>query len=413
MALIRVDKLKEGMVIKKDVTAPTGRFIMASGATVEPRHLKLLKSWGVVEVEVEGDDEPDAMPQIPPMSRSDLTKGVAYLDHLFSICGRGTPVLKELSRLATIRIMNKIGEKGISVVPDLAHLDYEVKGRMEDLSRISISSIVGKQTRLFSFSDTYRQIVEVLQSPRSSATQIAQVVEKDTSLSAKLLQIVNSAYYGFPSKIGSIQRAVTILGGRELTTLAIGITAIRYFSNLSQDVLDMEGFWRNAVACGVFARLLAGEKRLPSDNHFFLAGLLRDIGLLLLIGECPVTVEFIIRRSCRDKVSLPVCERESFGFSHSFLGASLLSEWKVPPYLVNIVKYKDNPLFSSEDLESSILHVADCLSFATGYGWSPMMPIPAMEQDGWGRLELSHNVLDTLCSRADRQISEIVDVFLR
>ena len=413
MALIRVDKLKEGMVIKKDVTAPTGRFIMASGATVESRHLKLLKSWGVVEVEVEGDDEPDAMPQIPPMSRSDLTKGVAYLDHLFSICGRGTPVLKELSRLATIRIMNKIGEKGISVIPDLNYLDYEIKIKMEDLSRISISSIVGKQTRLFSFSDTYRQIVEVLQSPRSSATHIAQVVEKDTSLSAKLLQIVNSAYYGFPSKIGSIQRAVTILGGRELTTLAIGITAIRYFSNLSQDVLDMEGFWRNAVACGVFARLLAGEKRLPSDNHFFLAGLLRDIGLLLLIGECPVTVEFIIRRCCRDKVSLPVCERESFGFSHSFLGASLLSEWKVPPYLVNIVKYKDNPLFSSEDLESSILHVADCLSFATGYGWSPMMPIPAMEQDGWGRLELSHNVLDTLCSRADRQISEIVDVFLR
>nr|WP_321502824.1 HDOD domain-containing protein [uncultured Dethiosulfovibrio sp.] len=413
MALIRVDKLKEGMVVKKDVTAPTGRFIMASGATIESRHLKLLKSWGVIEVEVEGDDEPDRMPQIPPMSRSDLTRGVAYLDHLFSICGRGTPVLKELSRAATIRVMNQIGQKGISVIPDLSSVGDEEKGKIEDLSRLSISSIVGKQTRLFSFSDTYRQIVEVLQSPKSSATHIAQVVEKDTSLSAKLLQIVNSAYYGFPSKIGSIQRAVTILGGRELTTLAIGITAIRYFAKLSQDVLDMERFWRNSVACGVFARLLAGEKRLPSDNHFFLAGLLRDIGLLLLIGECPVAVESVIRRSCREKVSLPLCEREVFGFSHAFLGASLLAEWKVPAYLVNIVKYKDNPLFSSEDLESSILHVADCLSFATGYGWSPIMPIPAMDDEGWNKLDLSHNVLEPMCSRAERQISEIVDVFLK
>ncbi len=412
MTLIRVDKLKEGMVVRKDVTAPTGRFIMASGTLIEARHLRLFKSWGVVEVDVDGDEHPEKISDIPAMSRADLTRGVAYLDHLFSVCGRGAPVLKELSRLATVRLMREIGEQGISAIPEI---DLPERSPIvpEDLSDLSISEIIGRQARLFSFSDTYRQIVEVLQSPRSSATHVAQVVEKDTSLAAKLLQIVNSAYYGFPSKIGSIQRAVTILGGRELTTLAIGITAIRYFANISQNVIDMEKFWRNAVACGVFARLLAGEKRITSDNHFFLAGLLRDIGLLLLVGVCPISVESVIQRSSFDKISLPVCEREVFGFSHSFLGASLLSEWKVPPYLVNIVKFKDNPLFSPEDLESSILHVADILSFSSGYGWSSVMPIPAMDLDGWNRLDISHNALDPLFSRADRQIGEIVDVFLR
>ncbi|EFC91821.1 putative signal transduction protein [Dethiosulfovibrio peptidovorans DSM 11002] len=412
MTLLRVDKLKEGMVVKVDVVAPSGRLLLPVGTNLEDKHVRLLKSWGVVEVEIEGEPQPESLPKLPPMPKEAMTKGASYLDHLYSLCGRGSPVLREMFRISTVRIMALIAEKGISVVPDISHMDdLDDPSRIKSLD-LSISQLLGKQNKLFSFSETYRQIVEVLRSPRSSSAHIAQVVEKDTSLSAKLLRIVNSAYYGFPSKIGSIQRAVTVLGGRELTTLAIGVTAIRYFSGLSQNVIDMDRFWRNSVACGVFARLLAGEKHLLSDSHFFLSGLLRDIGLLLLLGECPDFMGKLLDRASSRKMSLPVCEREAFGFSHSFLGAALLSEWQVPPYLISTIKYKDNPLASDDVSESSILHVADVLSFAMGYGWSPIIPIPSLDQDAWDHLELSHNVLDTLTARANRQISEIVGSFI-
>ena len=102
----------------------------------------------------------------------------------------------------------------------------------------------------------------VITDPFATSNDVAQVVNKSPSLAALLLRIVNSAYYGFPSKIDRISRAVTIIGTKEISGLALGISVMRVFSDIPKEVIDMQAFIRHSLACGMLARILAALKNL-------------------------------------------------------------------------------------------------------------------------------------------------------
>ncbi|MEW5772816.1 MAG: HDOD domain-containing protein [Thermodesulfobacteriota bacterium] len=413
---MNIDDLKAGMILDSDLIGPNNRFLLPRGATLDTAHIRMLKAWGVTEADVSGVTreqaqalaEAELSPDALARARGELTPYFAHadLEH---------PAMREIFRLCVQRWARGAPSDCALVGLESCPLPEPGIGPRKDVfakGEGTPASLVRSEVELTSFPDIYFQINEVLQSPRSSASHIADVVSKDTSLTAKLLKLVNSAFYGFPAKIDTISRAIAILGTNELTTLALGISVVENFANIPESLVDMKGFWKHSVACGVLSRILASSKVGLSEERFFVAGLIHDVGRLVMFKRLPFasTQALVLSRSTR--TPLREVEQEVLGFDHSAVSGALLKAWKFPATLELPVRHHHAPSNAMNPLEPSIIHVADVLAIAMQYGSSGSAYVPPLQEKAWENLGQGPGILAQAMAQADRQISEILRAFL-
>ena len=343
-------------------------------------------------------------------SKEQLETAEQILVQNFKNTDMSVDVTREIFRLNKLTIARALKEGNLSAEEALEPKDLGEIVKPASLDKkITANSIVEKEIGLASFPDIYYKINEVLNSPRSSASHMADVVEKDTSLSAKLLKIVNSAFYSFPSKIDSIRRAITIIGTKELATLAVGISAIEAFQGIPKELTNMRLFWKHSIACGVFARLLGTYVEGVSTERLFVSGLLHDVGRLVIFRALPKYSAYSLQLSIRDSRPLASVEKELYGFEHADVGSALMEKWKFPAKLIKNVRFHHAE--AAVDTESSILNIADCLAIAFGSPVSISTVVPSINPVIWNSLGLSPSVIQPIVSQSERQISEIEDVF--
>lgn len=418
MGEISVDFLKSGMVLANDLQDSRGRFLLGKGSVIEEKHIRILKMWGIASADIEGQDQENAareeLHQIEPGL---LIKIREHVDALF--CEPEKPgeheALKELRRLCILRTAHRIAGGAMSV-SDLVR-EEEEKGK----PLISVSppkekilpapDLLARSAQLSSFPDIYYRIVKVLNDTRSSASHLAEVVGNDPGLSATLLKMVNSAFYGLPSSVSSITRAVALIGGNELSTLAMGISVIRYFKDIPPEMFDMKQFWMHSVATGVLARVLAYRNVGLSEEELFIGGLLHDIGRLILYKEYPLTAAFAIRQARQRRVPLFRMEHELFGYDHTAVAGLLLEMWNFPKILTRMITYHHAPADSPGFLEASIINVSTSIATALKIGYSGETLVPTFSDKTWDTLDLSPNVLSPSIKQADRQVGEILQAF--
>jgi HD-like signal output (HDOD) protein len=412
MGLVYIDDVKPGMKLEKDLVCPNGRFLLGKGAVFETKHIKIAKSWGITEAFIEGKDknllDSEAEAAFSP---EELDTAEQILQQNFKNTDMSVDATKEIFRLNKLTIARALKDGDLSAEEALKPIEV---GELNvpapiDKSKMTAAILVEKEIGLASFPDIYYKINEVLNSPRSSASHMADVVEKDTSLSAKLLKIVNSAFYSFPSKIDSIRRAITIIGTKELATLAVGISAIEAFQGIPKELTNMRLFWRHSIACGVFARLLGTYVEGVSTERLFVSGLLHDVGRLVLFRSLPEYSAYSLQLSIRDCRPLASVEKELLGFEHADVGSALMEKWKFPTKLIKNVRFHHAD--AAVDIESSILNIADCLAIAFGSPVSVSTVVPSINPAIWNSLGLSPSVIQPIVSQSERQIDEIEDVF--
>lgn len=412
MGLIYVDDIKPGMKLEKDLYCPNGRFLLGAGSVFEVKHIKIARSWGITEAYIEGADkktldsaaEAEFSPQVLAAAEKVLASTYKYVD--FSV-----EAMQEIYRLNKLAVAEDISQgrvKTEKLFQESPVEDFQPPKPL-DKEKISAKWLVDKEVGLASFPDIYYKINEVLNSPRSSASHMAEVVEKDTSLSAKLLKVVNSAFYSFPSRIDSIRRAITIIGTKELATLAVGISAIEAFKGIPSELTNMRVFWKHSIACGVFARLLGTYMDGVSTERLFVSGLLHDIGRLVIFRSQPEHSAYSLYLSIKEGRPLCDTERDVFGFEHAEVGGALMEKWKFPEKLVRNVKFHHAD--AAVDIESSIVNVADCLAIAFGSPVSLSNIVPSVNTKVWSSLGLSASVIQPIVNQSERQIEEIEDVF--
>lgn len=412
MGLVYIDDIKPGMKLEKDLICPNGRFLLGTGAVFELRHIKIARSWGITEAYIEGEDkkaldraaEAEFTPEVLEIAEKFLLETYKYVD--FSV-----EAMEEIYRLNKLAVAS--GLKNGAVEPDGLFQrplpdSFEQPKPIETLN-VTPKLIVDREVGLASFPDIYYKINEVLNSPISSASHMADVVEKDTSLSAKLLKIVNSAFYSFPSRIDSIRRAITIIGTKELATLAVGISAIEAFKGIPAELTNMRVFWRHSIACGVFARLLGTYVEDVSTERLFVSGLLHDIGRLVIFRSLPEHSAYALYLSLKEGRPLFETEKDVFSFDHAEVGAILMEKWKFPEKLIKNVRFHHAD--AAVTVESSIINIADCLSIAFGSPVSSSNIVPAVNAKIWESLGLSASVIQPIVSQSERQIEEIEEVF--
>lgn len=404
MAIVHTDDVNEGMVLSEAVQDIKGRLLLKEGQTIESSHIRILKMWGITEIKIVGEADSEAESDID----SDLLEKIQEdTKQYFIHTDLNHPAMSEIFRLSVLfRSQSNIEPRKIQaaspqndVITDKTKPDVRNKIMQQDVKLPEIPSIV------FELND-------ILADPLSSADDIAKIVTKSPSLATILLKIVNSSFYGFPSKIDSISRAVTIIGTREIGSLALGISVITIFEGIPEDIIDMNSFLRHGFACGIISRILAAQKDLAQTEQLFVSGLLHDIGRAIIYKYFPDHASALVKKTLISGNLIVQEERECLGCRHTDIGKYLLKKWKLPFSLENNISCHHNPTTANDPVQATIVHLADIIANALELGSSGEKLVPPLNPNAWDILGLSPSCFDVVIKQAINQLSAF-DNFLQ
>jgi HD-like signal output (HDOD) protein len=207
------------------------------------------------------------------------------------------------------------------------------------------------------------RITELLADPQSTARAIGEVIGQDPGLTARLLRLVNSPFYGFRARVDTVSRAVALVGQNAVHNLAVAVSVVRSFSDIPNELVNMDTFWRHGVYCGLIAKDCAARVGILHPERLFVAGLLHDLGSLLLYQGCPDASREALLVANGDEGVLYQAEVETFGFSHAELGGRLMTRWGLPEALADAVACHHLPAAARvAAMEAATLHVAEALA---------------------------------------------------
>jgi putative nucleotidyltransferase with HDIG domain len=216
------------------------------------------------------------------------------------------------------------------------------------------------------------QLIALVGDPKSSARDVAQLISTDQALTAKILKVANSAFYGFPRKIPTVQLAIVVLGFQAVKNLGLSMTVLKRFSRgKDHPLFDRERFWEHAIGCGVAARMLARKLRFSVEGEAFVGGILHDIGKLVLMEYFPEEFSEALEQAESEELSIAESEERVIGVTHAEVGGWLAEKWNLPSPLVDTIAYHHRPqeLKEPDDLVH-LIHVANALVRQFGVGSS-------------------------------------------
>ncbi|MGE4293941.1 MAG: HDOD domain-containing protein [Desulfovibrio sp.] len=406
MKAMNADDLAPGMILAADVHGPDGRVLLAADTLLEERHLRIFQAWGITEVRIQGNGNDAPVPEddFPPEV---IEEARLRVDSVFEPCAFSHEFFIELHRQTVLFRAQTLlqGEE-----PHRIRRCPLIKPQQRPLP--TLRDFLAEANIFVSFPETFFQILDVIDDPGSTAGRLARVVGKDPGMSAKLLRLVNSPFYGFPQQIDSLERAVALVGTRELSQLALGITIIQSFKGISTDALSTREVWTHSLACGVFARVLASHVRGLAGESLFVAGILHDTGRLVMLSKIPGVVAEAMRLSLQVCVPMYMAERQILGWDHTDLARELFRSWGLPPTLQEAAAMHHAPDQSQEVRGASLLHVADIMTIALEYGFNGSSWVPPLHPGAWECLDIPYSVIGPCIRAGARQLDDIMTLFL-
>ena len=215
------------------------------------------------------------------------------------------------------------------------------------------------EANLISLPDIYWRLKEILATHDYSLRDVAQLIVYDPGMTARLLRLVNSAYFGFAAKIDTVNHAVSILGVQQIEDLILTTSIADALGDYECEHLDIKQFWMRSVYRAIAARDLAGECRLMDGERMFVAGLLSGIGHLIMYQSVPVLAQQAQRLANESGKPLHLVEQEVMGFDHAGVAAMLMRNWKLPESHVAVIeRHLELDVDADFFLESAIVHIA-------------------------------------------------------
>lgn len=281
------------------------------------------------------------------------------------------------------------------------------------MTELTADVIVGHNPKLVSLPDIYFRLEETIASPSSSLNDAAEIIHSDPALAARLLRIANSAFYSHPTEINTVERALMLIGTRQLKELTMATVVIDMFKSENISFITMREFWEHSIACGIACRVIAIYLGRRDYEQYYLAGLFHALGRLILFTEFPEIAEQTTTLSLEKKIPLYEAENEIMGFNHAHVGYALLRNWKLPLAQQQAVHFQHGP---QTDIPMSILpeciHVADWMVNGLSIGSSGEQYVPPLIDAFWQRLDIPESALGELIDQTDRQYQEVSGLFL-
>lgn len=267
---------------------------------------------------------------------------------------------------------------------------------------------------LGSYAPVLEEIELALQSQQCSLSSLGDAIQKDPDLTARLLRLANSAFYGFASRVSTVAEAVSLIGVQQVQELISASNVLDSFEGVPGELVNTDSFWRHSLAVGIAARLISLERRLPNPDRFFVAGLLHDVGRLVLLLQAPKSAQRIFEIYRSESRLLSEVETEVLGFDHQQIGGLLLQHWHYPNVLIQAVSNHHQPLrCEGAKIEACAVHVADHLISAMAVGSSGERFVRPLDVRAWNLLGLDSDALPRIVNGIDDQIDAVMSVFLK
>ncbi|ALA60454.1 HDOD domain-containing protein [Nitrospira moscoviensis] len=260
---------------------------------------------------------------------------------------------------------------------------------------------------LLSLPEIYLRIRKVVEDRHSSMDDLAKALALDPSMTARVLQIVNSPFYSVPRRIDTLSQAVNLLGMRPIQNIVFATSVGKAFPKLPPTVMDMNAYWTASVLCALLSIQFARLSRIRDSEPFFIAGLLRDIGHLVLYQTAPDRAQSALVEAQNLNQPLAEVERASIGCDYAEVGAELINKWGMPPQLEQVIRYQLSPDQASSEAQrgAAILFAAGTLvDFLGRHGLRKAIPAEIFAA-ALGPLQISQPSAEDALSNALDQLN--------
>lgn len=262
-------------------------------------------------------------------------------------------------------------------------------------------------------SATVLRLIDVINDPDSTVTEIVETIRYDQALTARMLKICNSAYFGVSRDVESLEDAMRMLGTLKVLQLVMAVHTNALLSAKQEGYGLAPGMlWRQSVAVAMSAALFAEYTRPPNVSLTFTAGLLHDIGKVVLNEHVAEEFVEIVRRVNEEKMSFDEAETSVLGFSSTEIGATLAEDWKLPPAIIRCIRYHRKPgELSPPDALVDTVYLANCVCMLCGIGLGCDGLCYRADAEVMERYQLRESDLETVGAQMILELKRVESVF--
>jgi putative nucleotidyltransferase with HDIG domain len=250
-----------------------------------------------------------------------------------------------------------------------------------------------------------KRLSVVIEKPRITLVEISAFISNDPALTTKVLRMVNSAIYGFPGRIASVSHATMLLGLNVIKGLLLGVSVFELMQK------TMSGLYEHSLACAIASRVIAQKKGLKEPEEVSVAGLLHDIGKVILTLEFPTEYQAAMNEAQAKNISIFEAEKNQFNATHANVGSWLAEKWRFPRNLIEVIECHHQPaLAKNAPLETAIVHMADLLVRARGFGFAGEIFVPEVNAGAYELLKLSESDIKDVLREMEDNMESAEDI---
>lgn len=245
---------------------------------------------------------------------------------------------------------------------------------------------------------------EMVNDEDATAVTLGKVIEKDQVLTSKILKMVNSSFFGFPQRISTVPNALVLLGFNVIKTLIVTSSIFEVMQ--ASDV----GLFEHSLGVATAAGILAKKHEIKNPEEISTAGLIHDLGKIVVRAELPEEYEKVIERVNEKNISMREAELEVMEMDHCEIGGNLAKEWNLPDRLVSPVKFHHHPENETEFGKiNAIIHFSDILIRAIGFGNGGDPWVPDLNLNAWEKIKISRTETRDILDELDEKLCELQD----
>ena len=259
----------------------------------------------------------------------------------------------------------------------------------------------------------YHKLQKAMEDPDVSFGDFGDIISADPNLAARLLRIANSPFFGLDSKVETITHALSIVGLDQVKELALATVMVQKFMGISKDLVNMQSFWMHSIGCGLAARTIAKNLDEEKVEPYYIAGMLHDIGSLIIYKEVPDKAREILALCKKEGLSLSQAEENILGFTHAQVGAIVFTKWGLPKNLIEGIQFHHHPSKAEAyPLFPIIVHLADIIAYEMKLGSGGEPAIPELDPEAVKRVGLNRQFLTDIQDYVRDLVEETVKLFL-
>lgn len=275
--------------------------------------------------------------------------------------------------------------------------------------------ILNSVERLPTLPTIYYAITEAMEDPRTSTEKLAGIIASDQVSAIKVLKVANSPFFGFRGKISTISEAVFYLGFNEIRNIIFSLTVIKYFSATSKvNNFPLPDFWVHSIATGIASRVIGSASREQGIENYFLAGILHDIGKLVLVQFAVDDFNKALELATANKISLRAAEQEVMRTDHTVIGNLLAGKWKLPAIFQDAILGHHAPDAQDRNKKLvSAVHLGNLMVKLLEYGRAGDDFVQKPQPGIWAELKLPEGFFTKVFDQLDNDIRYTTKVILR